>query len=71
MSYKTQIFRPSSQKDVQTMLGFKNVLFGGEGLFITNLTGTRGDGMVQLYDGESMEESRLAAYVTCGDHTVE
>merc|ERR1712071_98524 len=25
--------------DVQTMPGFKNVLFGGEGLFITTLTG--------------------------------
>ena len=25
--------------DVQTMPGFKNVLFGGEGLFVTTLTG--------------------------------
>ena len=29
----------SALKDIQTMPGFKNVLFGGEGLFVTTLTG--------------------------------
>ena len=37
------IFYPTSpihySLDVQTMAGFKNVLFGGEGLFVTTLTG--------------------------------
>ncbi|CAN0279015.1 unnamed protein product [Ascophyllum nodosum] len=32
-------FAPSVQYDVQTIPGFKNVVFGGEGLFITKLTG--------------------------------
>lgn len=32
-------FTQNVQYDVQTMAGFKNVLFGGEGLFITTLTG--------------------------------
>ena len=29
----------SSSTDVQMLSGFKNVMFGGEGLFITTLTG--------------------------------
>merc|ERR1712071_554170 len=32
-------FSDGVEFDVQTMPGFKNVLFGGEGLFITTLTG--------------------------------
>jgi len=32
-------FTQDVQYDVQTMPGFKNVLFGGEGLFVTTLTG--------------------------------
>lgn len=32
-------FSTSVQYDVQTVPGFKNVVFGGEGLFITKLTG--------------------------------
>ncbi|CAN0150091.1 unnamed protein product, partial [Ectocarpus sp. 13 AM-2016] len=32
-------FSTSVQYDVQTIPGFKNVVFGGEGLFITKLTG--------------------------------
>jgi len=32
-------FTKNVQFEVQTMTGFKNVLFGGEGLFVTTLTG--------------------------------
>ncbi|CAN0550055.1 unnamed protein product, partial [Laminaria digitata] len=32
-------FATTVEYDVQTIPGFKNVVFGGEGLFITNLTG--------------------------------
>lgn len=32
-------FATTVQYDVQTVPGFKNVVFGGEGLFITKLTG--------------------------------
>lgn len=32
-------FEPSIQYDVQMMPGVKNVMFGGEGLFVTSLTG--------------------------------
>lgn len=32
-------FSTSVQYDVQTVPGFKNVVFGGEGLFITELKG--------------------------------
>jgi uncharacterized protein (AIM24 family) len=32
-------FSPTISYDVQMMKGFKNVVFGGEGLFITTLTG--------------------------------
>ena len=33
------IFDPSVQFDIQMVSGFKNVLFGGEGLFLATLTG--------------------------------
>lgn len=32
-------FEPSVEYDITTMSGFKNVVFGGEGLFVTTLTG--------------------------------
>lgn len=32
-------FAPTVEYDIQMMKGFKNVLFGGEGLFVTTLTG--------------------------------
>ena len=32
-------FEPSVQYDIQMMQGVKNVMFGGEGLFVTSLTG--------------------------------
>ncbi|CAN0480018.1 unnamed protein product, partial [Discosporangium mesarthrocarpum] len=32
-------FSTSVSYDVQTVPGFKNVVFGGEGIFITTLTG--------------------------------
>ncbi len=33
------VFTPSVQFDIQMMRGFKNVIFGGEGLFLATLTG--------------------------------
>ncbi|NTU61160.1 MAG: TIGR00266 family protein [Caldiserica bacterium] len=33
------IFEPTIQFDVETMKGFKNIFFGGEGLFLAKLTG--------------------------------
>jgi uncharacterized protein (AIM24 family) len=33
------IFEPSVSFDIQMVRGFKNVLFGGEGLFLATLTG--------------------------------
>lgn len=33
------IFESTVKYDVETVKGFKNVLFGGEGLFLTTLTG--------------------------------
>ena len=35
----TRKLHKTMKKDIQMMQGFKNVLFGGEGLFVTTLTG--------------------------------
>ncbi len=48
------MFEPSVSMEVETVKGFKNVLFGGEGLFLTRLTGP---GRVWL---QSMPVSSLA-----------
>lgn len=47
-------FSPSVNYDIQFIGGFKNALFGGEGLFLANLTGP---GLVYL---QSLPFSRLA-----------
>lgn len=49
------MFEPSVQFSIETVRGFKNILFGGEGLFLTTLTGP---GRVWL---QTMPLSKLAA----------
>jgi uncharacterized protein (TIGR00266 family) len=50
-------FNPSVDYDIQMVSGFKNVLFGGEGLFLAKLTGP---GLVYL---QSLPLSRLAGRI--------
>jgi uncharacterized protein (TIGR00266 family) len=50
-------FSPSVDYDIQMVSGFKNVLFGGEGLFLAKLTGP---GLVYL---QSLPLSRLAGRI--------
>jgi uncharacterized protein (TIGR00266 family) len=50
-------FAPSVDYDIQMLSGFKNVLFGGEGLFLAKLTGP---GLVYL---QSLPLSRLAGRI--------
>ncbi len=49
------MFEPSIDFDIQVMKGFKNILFGGEGLFLATL---KGPGKVWL---QSLPAERLAA----------
>ena len=51
-------FSPTVNYDIQTVGGFKNALFGGEGLFLARLTGP---GLVYL---QSLPLSRLADRIT-------
>jgi uncharacterized protein (TIGR00266 family) len=53
-------FQPSVQYDIQFVGGFKNTLFGGEGLFFAKMTGP-GDIWLQ-----SLPFSRLADRITAG-----
>lgn len=53
-------FQPSVSYDIQMVSGFKNALFGGEGLFLATL---RGPGKVYL---QSLPFSRLADRVRAG-----
>lgn len=53
-------FQPSVNYDIQFVGGFKNALFGGEGLFFANLTGP---GLVYL---QSLPFSRLADRILAG-----
>ena len=39
LTHFLDLFSNETMKDVQMVPGFKNVLFGGEGLFLTTLTG--------------------------------
>lgn len=56
-------FQPSVSYDIQMVSGFKNALFGGEGLFLATL---RGPGTVYL---QSLPFSRLADRVRAGMRT--
>lgn len=56
-------FSSSVSYDIQMMRGFKNALFGGEGLFLATL---RGPGTVFL---QSLPLSRLANRIAAGLHT--
>lgn len=56
-------FHPSVDYDIQFIGGFKNALFGGEGLFLVKLTGP---GTVYL---QSLPFSRLADRITAASHT--
>jgi len=51
-------FTKDIEYDVQTVSGFKNVLFGGEGLFVTSLTGP---GIVWL---QSMPPDRMISEIS-------
>lgn len=53
-------FQPTVTYDIQFVGGFKNALFGGEGLFFANLTGP---GLVYL---QSLPFSRLADRILAG-----
>ena len=53
-------FAPTVNYDIQFIGGFKNALFGGEGLFLAKLTGP---GMVYL---QSLPFSRLADRIYAG-----
>lgn len=53
-------FAPTVDYDIQFVGGFKNALFGGEGLFIAKVTGP---GLVYL---QSLPFSRLADRITAG-----
>lgn len=55
------MFEPSVQFDVEMMRGFKNILFGGEGLFLATL---RGPGRVWLQTMPAMNlAKKLAQYL--------
>lgn len=56
-------FHPSVDYDIQFIGGFKNALFGGEGLFLVKLTGP---GTVYL---QSLPFSRLADRITAATRT--
>jgi uncharacterized protein (TIGR00266 family) len=56
-------FQPSVSYDIQMVSGFKNALFGGEGLFLATL---RGPGTVYL---QSLPFSRLADRLRAGFRT--
>ncbi len=53
-------FSPSATYDIQFVGGFKNALFGGEGLFLAKLTGP---GTIYL---QSLPLSRLADRILAG-----
>jgi uncharacterized protein (TIGR00266 family) len=53
-------FAPSVKYDIQTVGGFKNALFGGEGIFLARMTGP---GLVFL---QSLPFSRLADRIMAG-----
>jgi uncharacterized protein (AIM24 family) len=53
-------FSPSVNYDIQFVGGFKNALFGGEGLFLTKMTGP---GLIYL---QSLPLSRLADRILAG-----
>jgi uncharacterized protein (TIGR00266 family) len=55
-------FAPSVDYDIQMVGGFKNVLFGGEGLFLAKMTGP---GKVLL---QSLPLSRLAGRIMAASH---
>jgi len=56
-------FAPTVDYDIQFIGGFKNALFGGEGLFLATLSGP---GKVYL---QSLPLSRLADRITAASHT--
>ncbi|MDO4531585.1 MAG: AIM24 family protein, partial [Bacillota bacterium] len=54
-------FEPSVNYEIETIKGMKNILFGGEGLFITKLTGP-GKVIVQTQSFSELA-MRIAPYV--------
>jgi len=58
------IFEPSVGFDIQMVRGFKNLLFGGEGLFLATLTGP---GRIRLQSMPIMNlAEELARYLPSG-----
>ena len=53
------LFEASVNYDIETVKGFKNVLFGGEGFFLTKLTGP---GKVWLQTMTTVEMARKLLY---------
>ncbi len=58
------MFEPTVQFDIEMVRGFKNILFGGEGLFLSTL---RGPGRVWLQTMPAMNlANKLAQYMPAG-----
>ena len=56
------MYEPTIDMDIEMLRGFKNVLFGGEGLFLTTL---RGPGRIWLQTMPTMSLAKaIAPYLT-------
>jgi len=62
------IFESSVSYDVQSVKGLKNIFFGGEGLFLVNLTGP-GKVWLQTLTAHDMAE-KLIPYIPTGSTTI-